>query len=227
MYTPVRPTAADHRFPRAGRRHRRLSVRDACGSVHTCAVKGDLSMGVGASAAGAIMSAGSAYQQAQAQRASLRYQGAVDRMNAGLAGDQASDAIRNGQTAEGVQDLRTAQVTGTQRAQMAANGVDLGEGSPNDVLATTKYMGTRDALQIHDNAMMQAWGYRTQQSSFLLDANRAEGEADTISPWMAAGTSLLTGASRVSASWDAKAKANGTPDFGTTVKTKLSNMWGS
>lgn len=184
-------------------------------------------MGIGASAAGAIMSAGGAYQQAQGQRSSLQYQAAASRMNAGLAGDQASDAIRNGQTAEGIQDLRTGQMLGTQRAQMAANGVDLGEGSPNDVLTTTKYMGTRDALQIHDQAMMQAWGYRTQQQNFLTDANREENEASTISPWMAAGTSLLTGATNVAKSWDAKAKANGTPDFGTTVKTKFSNLWGS
>jgi hypothetical protein len=184
-------------------------------------------MGIGASAAGAIMSAGSAYQQAQGQRSSLQYQASVARMNAGLAAGQASDAIRNGQTAEGIQDLRTAQTLSTQRAQMAANGVDLGEGSPNDVLSTTKYMGARDALQIHDNAMMQAWGYRTQQEGFLTDASRAEREASTISPWTATATSLLTGATRVAQSWDARAKVNGTADFGTTVKTKLSNIWGS
>jgi hypothetical protein len=184
-------------------------------------------MGIGASAAGAVMSAGSAYQQAQGQRSALQYQASVARTNAMFAGDQASDAVRNGQTAEGIQDLRTGQVLGKQRAIMAANGVDLGEGSANDVLTTTKYMGTRDALQIHDNAMLAAWGYRTQQQNFLDDANRAEGEASTISPWMAAGTSLLTGATRVGAAWDAKARVNGTPDFGTTIKTKASNMWAS
>jgi hypothetical protein len=88
-------------------------------------------------------------------------------------------------------------------------------------------MGTRDALQIHDNAMMLAWGYRTQQQNFLTDANREENEASTISPWTAGATSLLTGATRVSSVWDAKAKVNGTADFGTTVKSKFSNMWGS
>lgn len=182
-------------------------------------------MGIGASAAGAIMQAGGAYQQAQGQRSALQYQASVARGNAVLAGDQASDAIRNGQTAEGVQDLRTGQTLGTQRARMAANGVDLGEGSANDVLTTTKYMGERDALQIHDNAMMEAWGYRTQQQSFLDDASREDGEASTISPWTAAGTSLLTGATKVAASWDARAKVNGTADFGTTVKNKASSLW--
>jgi hypothetical protein len=193
-------------------------------------------MGIGASAAGAIMSAGSAYQQAQGQRSSLQYQASVARTNAVFAGYQASDAVRNGQTAEGAQDLKTGQMIGTQRARLAASGVDLGEGSASDILTTTRYMGKRDALQIHDNAMMQAWGYRTQQQSFLDDASRAEGEADAISPWMAAGTSLLTGATRVAAGWDAKAKVNGTADFSTTVKSKWAdwtrnpsdaNAWGN
>ena len=119
-------------------------------------------MGIGASAAGAITSAGAAYGQAQSQRSALEYQASVSRSNAALAAAQGSDAIRNGQTAEGNQDLKTGAFFGAQRAQMAANGVDLGSGSPNDVLATTSFMGQRDALQIHDNAMMQAWGFKTQ-----------------------------------------------------------------
>lgn len=184
-------------------------------------------MGIAASAAGAIMSAGGAYQKADGQRSSLEYQASVSRSNSVLAGFQASDAITNGQAVEGNQRLKTAQLKGAQRAQMAANGVDLGEGSANDVLSTTTMMGERDALQIHDTAMMQAWGYRTQQQSLLDDASRAEGQADAISPWMAAGASLLTGASGVAASWDAKAKVNGTADFGTTAKNKWSSMWGN
>lgn len=182
-------------------------------------------MGIAASAAGAIASAGGAYQQAQGQRSSLEYQAAVSRSNAVLAGYQASDAITQGQVVEGNQRLKTAQLKGSQRAQMAANGIDMGEGNANDVLTTTTMMGERDALQIHDSAMMQAWGYRTQQQNFRDDASRAEGQANAISPWLAAGTSLLTGAAGVATSWDAKAKVNGTADFGTTAKQKWSSMW--
>ena len=39
---------------------------------------------------------------------------------------------------------------------------------------------------------------------------------------MAAGTSLLTGATKVAGSWDAKAKANGTADFGTSAGLLMS-----
>ncbi len=89
-------------------------------------------MGIGASVAGAGLSAGSAYVQAQGQRSAAQYQASVARSNAVLAGHQASDTITQGQAAEGNQRLKTAQLKGAQRAQLAANGVDLGEGSAND-----------------------------------------------------------------------------------------------
>lgn len=184
-------------------------------------------MGVGANVAGAVMQAGGTYGQAQGQRSALQYQASVARSNAALAGHQASDTIRAGQAAEGVQRMRTGQMVGAQRAQMAANGIDLGEGNATDILTTTKAMGERDALQINDNAMMQAWGYRTQQQSFLDESSRAEGQRGAISPWLSAATSLLGSASSVASGWDAKAKGNGTPDFGSTVKSKWSSMWGS
>lgn len=184
-------------------------------------------MGIGASVAGLAMSAGSAYTQSAGQRSALEYQASVAQSNAVIAGRQASDAILQGQAAEGNQDLKTAQLTGTQRAHFAASGVDLGEGNASDVLTTTKFMGDRDALQIHDNAMMQAWGYRTQQANYLNDAKREQSTADAISPWLSAGTSLLTGATGVAKSWDEKAKANGTDDFGTTARKTLSSLWGS
>ncbi|MEC5161722.1 MULTISPECIES: virion core protein, T7 gp14 family [unclassified Janthinobacterium] len=184
-------------------------------------------MGLAITAAGAISSAGAAYGQAQNQRSSLEYQASVAQSNAAFAEASASDAVRSGQTAEENHALKTGALFGAQRAQLAANGVDLGSGSANEILTTTKFMSERDALQIHDNAMMQAWGYRTQASSYVVDAQRAEGAADTISPWMAAGTSLLTGASNVASQWDAKANLKGTADFGTTVKNKWSSMWGN
>lgn len=179
-------------------------------------------MGMSASVAGAVTSAGSAYSAAQGQRSALAYQASVARSNAVMAGHQASDTIVQGQAAEGNQRLKTGQLTGNQRAHLAASGVDLGEGNANEVLSTTKLMGERDALQVHDNAMMAAWGYRTQQQNFLDDAQNDERTADSISPWMAAGTSLLTGATKVAGSWDAKAKANGTADFGTSANLLLS-----
>ena len=186
-----------------------------------------MSFGTGVQAAGAITSAGGAYQQAQGQRSALAYQASIADFNAHIAGFQASDAIRNGQTAEENQDLKTGQVTGTQRATMAANGVDLGFGNATEILSTTAMMGQRDANQIHDNAMMQAWGYRTQQSSYLQTESELNSLRSGIHPLVSGASSLLTGATQVAASWDKSAKVNGTPTFGAAIGSKWSSLWGN
>ena len=183
-------------------------------------------MGIGASVAGTIMGAGGAYSQASGQRSALQYEASVARSNAQIAGWQASDAVRNGQIAEENQDLKTGSIMGSQRAALAANGVDLGSGSANDVLTTTQFMGNRDALQIHDNAMMQAWGYRTQQQNYLDNASHLDNMASTINPWMAMGTSLLTGATNVASNWDKLSKVNGT-SIGSTVSGWFSKKGGT
>lgn len=121
-------------------------------------------MGTAAQFGGMGMKAGSAYTSAMAQ------QGA-NRANAQIAEYQAGQAIQNGQTNVGTSRLRVAQVKGEQRAALAANGVDLGEGSATDVLASTDMLGDRDAATIMDNALRTAWGYQVQEAQYK-NANR-------------------------------------------------------
>jgi hypothetical protein len=116
-------------------------------------------MGTAAQFGGMGMKAGGAYTSAMAQ------QGA-NRANAQIAEYQAGQAIQNGQTNVGNSRLRVAQVKGEQRAAMAANGVDLGEGSATDVLASTDLLGDRDAATIMDNALRTAWGYQVQEAQY-------------------------------------------------------------
>lgn len=182
-------------------------------------------MGMGT--AGAIIQAGGAYKQAQGQRSAMEYQASVAQFNSKIAEGQASDAIRAGQTAEENHDLKTGAIMGAQRAALAANGVDLGSGSANDVLTTTKFMGKRDALQIHDNALMQAWGYRTQAANFTSQAGMLNGMAGDIDPLMSAGTTFLASGAKDVENYDRKAKANGTSDFTTTLKNKWASLWES
>ena len=159
----------------------------------------------GATSAAVIMGASAgmsmmgAYSNSQAQKSGMKYQAEVAANNATIAQEQASIAIQNGQRSEQTQDLKTDQVYGAQRAAMAANGVDLGEGSANEVLTTTKFMGTRDALTIHDNTLRTAWGYQVQKQN-LLDSSAADkAVGDSINPLFSAATSLLGSASSVAA----------------------------
>jgi len=152
-------------------------------------------------AAGAGASAFGAYQNAKAERGSLNYQAQVASNNATLAEQQAHIALENGVTAEQNQRLRNAATYSSQRTSLAANGVALDEGSPAEVLATTKYIGERDALTIRDNAAREGWGYDTQAQGYRSDADALRATAASVSPRKAAFASLLTSAPSVASSW--------------------------
>lgn len=142
-----------------------------------------------------------AYNASSAQRSSLDYQASVAANNTQLATDKASVAIDNGQVAVQNQDLKTAQTFGMQRADLAANGVDLGQGSANDILASTKLMGERDADQLQTNALRDAWGYKTQATDDTSNAAALKAMAGSVSPSSAALTSMIGSAGQVSSAW--------------------------
>ncbi len=144
---------------------------------------------MGASAAVGLTLAGGglqAYGQYQSGRANERL---MD-YNARLAEQQAEDALARGREAEGLQRLKTRVTIGSQRARMAASGVDISaEGSAIDLVADTARLGELDALTIRNNAAREAWGYRTQATDYRMrgDIARTEGTYGAI------GTLLTTG----------------------------------
>lgn len=152
-------------------------------------------------AAGAGTKAMGASSAASAQRSSLEYQASISAVNAQIALDKSSVAQDNGQIAVQNQDLKTAQTFGMQRANLAANGVDLGSGSANDILTSTQLMGARDAAQIQTNTMREAWGYSTQAADDTSNANALKSMAGSVSPVNAGLTSLMGSAPQVSSAW--------------------------
>lgn len=152
-------------------------------------------------AAGAGMQAGSTFSQASSQQNQLNYQAQVADANAKVADDQRRLEIIQGQTDEQTQRLKAAQVFSDQRAAMAANGIDLGEGSATDTLGTTKFMGERDALTVRDNALRRAWGYQVQSDNYKTQGAAARASASSINPLMAGATSLLGSATDVAGTW--------------------------
>lgn len=152
-------------------------------------------------AAGVGMSAVGGYQSASAQRSALNYDATVNDNNAQIATYQAQVAESVGQRQEQSSRLQTASLYGTQRAAMAASGVDLGEGSANDVLTSTEVMGERDALTIRDNTAQRVWAQQQEAAGFTARANASRAAASGISPGMAGAASLLGGAGQVASSW--------------------------
>lgn len=162
--------------------------------------------------AGLAFSTVGAINQAQAQRDAMNYEAQVARNNATLAQYQAKDAIEAGQREEQNRRLKTAAMFGDQRASLAANGIDLGEGIATDLLTSTKYMGEVDALTIRDNAAKRAWGYRVGAQDYMDKAAMKEATAGGINPLMAGASTLLGSAGGVADSWYRSKKAGMTSD---------------
>ncbi|NVO06350.1 MAG: hypothetical protein HXX19_10670, partial [Rhodoferax sp.] len=111
---------------------------------------------------GAVSSGLSAYYGAQAQKSSLDLQANMADINARMAESSAQATLLTGQREEQRSMIATANLKGSQRAAMAANGVDLGVGSAANILTTTDLMGEVDTNTLHANSVRSAFGLRTQ-----------------------------------------------------------------
>lgn len=138
------------------------------------------------------MGAMSSYQQSNAAKQSADYQAAVNRNNAQISEWQAQDSIKRGEVAEHQQRLRTKQMKGSQTARLAANGIDISDGSALNILSDTDWMGEQDALNVRDNAAREAYAYRQQGANSSANAGLLKFKSDSENPLMAAGTSVLT-----------------------------------
>ena len=124
------------------------------------------------------------------------FEAGILRQNADITDQQAQDAIARGQIAEGRQRLDTKQQIGASRAALAAQGVDVGYGSANEVQSSEAQLGELDALTIRNNAAREAWGYNVQGMGYRQQAKLAElgGMNQAASLRNQATSTLLTGA---------------------------------
>lgn len=151
------------------------------------------SASIGLQVAGSIMSAAAAYNQGMQQKAVLGYQAAVATNNANTEKALAGLQLQIGAQQEQTVRIQGAQKFGAQRAQMAANGVDLGFGTAHEVLTSTQYETQTNALTIRDNAARAAWSDQAQAVNFQNEAAADNVMSSNISPGMNAATSLLGG----------------------------------
>lgn len=141
------------------------------------------------------------YYSAKNQKASFEYQAHMADLNAKLSEMSAQQELLKGERQIGALTLKAGQLKSSQRAAMAANGIDLGVGSAAEIQASTDLMKEIDANTIHANSVRDAWGFRMQGVNFQNDAIMKRGAASAINPGMAAFGTLLTGAGSVAQSW--------------------------
>lgn len=151
--------------------------------------------------AGLVSSSVGAWSQASTQKSAMNAAADVAEANAMYADWQASSVLEAGRRDESRQRVQTAQLKGTQRAAMAANGVDLGTGTAAHILTTTDILGEEDARTIRMNAIEQAFGVRVEATNQRNEARMARAGAKSISPLSAGVTTLLNGSGQVASSW--------------------------
>lgn len=162
---------------------------------------------LGLQTAGAVYSSVGAYYASKEKQAALNAQAGIDEINARVLERTAQQELRAGQLNEQKSRLQTAAFKSSQRASLAASGVDLGSDSAIALLTSTDVMGEIDANQIATGALRSAWGYRMQATNSTNSALLNRAQARGISPLMSGASTLLTGATDVASSYYSMRKA--------------------
>lgn len=160
---------------------------------------GNLSLGM--QAFGAATSVIGNFYGARTQSRNLKHQATLAGINARIAELGAQSALQQGQRQNAALTLQAGQLKSSQRAAMAANGVDLSVSNAAEIQASTDLMKEIDSNTTRANAMRTAWGYRTQATNYQNQAAMARATASSISPFGSAFSTLLTSAGSVAGSW--------------------------
>lgn len=158
-------------------------------------------MGLGMQGIGSIMSVIGAFASASSNQSLLRGQADIADINAETSRMAARTALQVGEREQQQSMISTSNLKAKQTTGFAAGGVDLGVGSAARVRTSTDVLGEIDKNTIAANALRNAWGYRTQATNFSNEAIGKRAQAGSISPGMAAFSTLLTGAGNVASSW--------------------------
>ena len=108
--------------------------------------------------------------QMDATKDQARYSAQVANNNAINADNEAIAAANAGSIEEENHRAKVRQIQGSQRANLAANGVDISDGTALDLMTETAAVGETDALMLRFNAMRQAWGSREQAKGYRAEA---------------------------------------------------------
>ena len=148
-------------------------------------------------AATAALTAGGQLYGGQAQAAGYRYQARVAERNATLENEAARNALERNQMDAARLGRRVGQVSGSQVAAQAANGVDLSWGSAAQARGNTAELAAEDYASLYSQGAEEMRGFAisaANQRSGAAGARMNAGAAVTKSYFDAAGT-VLSGAS--------------------------------
>jgi hypothetical protein len=169
-------------------------------------------------AATAISGGLSAYgqiQQGNAAMESARYQSAIQRNNAIMEENRATQERMKGDVEANQKRREIARLIGAQRAGVGASGVEM-SGSYLDVLSDSATQGALDVAMIRYNAETRARDYEFSASNLRAqsDLTLAEGRSAKQASRIGAFATLLGTASSVSGMWNTHGAPGGGKLFG-------------
>ncbi len=147
---------------------------------------------------GAGISAYGVFRQGQAASAEADFRSQIASNNAIIANQNADIALDRGRAEAREERRKTRQQIGLQRAQLAAQGFSVAEGSSIDILGDTAALGELDVLRIEADAENRARNFRTQAGSFESEATlgRVASKTARQAGVLGATSTLITGAGR-------------------------------
>ena len=148
---------------------------------------------------GAAISAGGTVMSGVAQSNAANYQAQVASNNAITAQQNAVHAEQAGAVATEAQSKKGAAQQAAVKGALAANGVDVNSGSAVDVQQSAREQSKLDTLTTENNAQLQAYGYRTQSTSYQEQASLDKMTANAAIPGAVVGATggLLSNASSI------------------------------
>jgi len=173
------------------------------------------SFGTGVSIVGAAMSAiGTFYSlraqqnQLESQASALEFQAEMSQIDARAAEEQAYSVLESGRYDIIRRTLAAGQELGARKARIGSRGVRSGVGSAAEEIASANLAKELDVMAINSNTLaaaeagfVRAQSFRTQAAVQRGSAANTRASARSISPGLAAGTSLLTSAGNIATNY--------------------------
>jgi len=129
-----------------------------------------------------------ASQQKKAANDQADYQKKITKINLMLSDRAYDDTLKRGDVEAGnlLKDAR--RLVGTQKASLAAQGIEIDSGSAADIQADTNLLSQQDATRLKINAMREAYGFKVEGIKASMESQLAEKAAKNV-----AKSSLIAG----------------------------------
>lgn len=160
-------------------------------------------IGLGATGAGSILSAGGALSSGIASSNMYQYQAGIAKLNQQIDAQNEEFARQTGEAQAQQFGIRAGQQMGQIKASQASAGFDVRSGSDAQVRASQRTLNSLDTDIIRSNAAKTAYGYQLQGTIAGAQASMYSSAASNAlaAGVIGAGSSILGGVGSVSSMW--------------------------